>query len=118
MKTLLTFLVISLLAGSNFIVTDARAQVTFSAGLQINSVGDFYSPLAAYGNWVDVANYGRCWQPVGAAEGWRPYSNGYWEWTDLGWYWVSDEPWAWACYHYGTWILDLTYGWLCVPGTE
>jgi len=49
---------------------------------------------------------------------WRPYCYGYWEWTDCGWYWVSDEPWAWACYHYGTWVYDSNYGWVWVPDIE
>jgi len=30
---------------------------------------------------------------------WQPYCNGNWQRTDAGWYWVSDEPWAWATYH-------------------
>jgi hypothetical protein len=50
--------------------------------------------------------------------GWRPYSYGHWVWTDYGWYWVSDEPWAWACYHYGTWVYDSYYGWVWVPDIE
>jgi hypothetical protein len=50
--------------------------------------------------------------------GWRPYTVGHWEWTDAGWYWVSDEPWAWACYHYGSWVYDPNYGWVWIPGTE
>ena len=39
-------------------------------------------------------------------------------WTDSGWYWVSDEPWAWATYHYGRWDYDSYYGWVWVPDTE
>src|SRR6185503_19526629 len=33
------------------------------------------------------------------------------------WYWVSDEPWAWATYHYGRWQLAGGYGWVWVPET-
>jgi len=36
-------------------------------------------------------------------------------WTDCGWYWYSDEPWAWACYHYGYWVYEANYGWVWVP---
>lgn len=110
-----------LIAGSILtanIALEARAQLNVSVGLQVSSPSDFYTPLAPYGSWVDVSTYGRCWRPVGVAPGWRPYEIGHWEWTDVGWYWVSDDPWAWACYHYGSWELDPAYGWVWVPGTE
>ena len=29
----------------------------------------------------------------------------------------SDEPWGWACYHYGRWAYDSYYGWVWVPDT-
>jgi hypothetical protein len=54
------------------------------------SVDFFYNNLSG-GSWVDVGDYGYCWQPdvaVGNAS-WRPYSDGYWAYTDLGWTWVS-----------------------------
>lgn len=96
----------------------ASAELEVSTGVSINVTTDFYQPLASSGAWVDVGTYGHCWHPAGVGTGWRPYCNGYWEWTDAGWYWVSDEPWAWACYHYGTWAYDPNYGWVWVPGTE
>ena len=52
---------------------------------------DPYPVLDAYGNWIDVGDYGRVWQPAVASD-WRPYSNGQWVWTDSGWMWDSDEP--------------------------
>ncbi|HTL59574.1 MAG TPA: DUF6600 domain-containing protein, partial [Candidatus Limnocylindrales bacterium] len=52
------------------------------------------------------------------AVGWRPYCSGEWVWTDCGWYWHSEEPWGWACYHYGYWAEDPAYGWVWVPGVE
>src|SRR5689334_23675614 len=79
----------------------ARAAVDISAGIQINATADFNAPLQPYGTWVDFRSYGRCWHPTQIEADWRPYTVGHWEWTDAGWYWVSDEPWAWACYHYG-----------------
>src|SRR5439155_4844890 len=96
----------------------AKADIAFSAGLQIRSPADFYEPLTPYGGWVEVRSYGRCWHPARVAAGWRPYGIGHWEWTDCGWYWVSDEPWAWACYHYGSWVYDPVHFWVWVPGVE
>lgn len=95
-----------------------QAAVEFSAGIQISSAADFYSPLEPYGSWVTLGTYGRCWHPSRVEADWRPYTAGYWEWTDAGWYWVSDEPWSWACYHYGSWYYDANYGWVWIPGTE
>src|SRR5215469_16657988 len=89
----------------------ANAQVSVGVGIQINSVSDFTSPLTPYGSWVTVGSFGRCWRPAPAriAVGWRPYSVGPWVWTDAGWFWQSDEPWAWATYHYGSWTMDPTW---------
>ncbi len=64
-----------------------------------------------------MGTFGRCWHPAVATD-WRPYCNGTWEWTDCGWYWVSDEPWAWACYHYGSRAFDPNDGWVWIPGIE
>src|SRR5262245_33297905 len=55
---------------------------------------DFYEPLSPYGSWVIVGSYGRVWRPVRVSAEWRPYSHGYWQRTDAGWYWASDEPWG------------------------
>src|SRR5262245_55487593 len=71
---------------------------------------DFYEPLSPYGHWEYVGSYGRCWVPARVEPNWRPYSNGHWERTDAGWYWVSDEPWGWATYHYGRWDFDPRVG--------
>lgn len=98
--------------------TQAQAMLEVSASVNIQAKADFYGPLSARGTWVEVGTYGRCWHPTGVVVGWRPYCDGYWVWTDCGWYWQSDEPWAWACYHYGTWVLDPAYGWVWVPGVE
>ncbi len=79
---------------------------------------DFYEPLSPYGEWVVVGTYGRVWRPARVETNWRPYANGHWELTGDGWYWVSDEPWAWATYHYGRWQLVSGYGWVWVPQTQ
>ena len=99
-------------------IKNVRADLEVSAGVQINAASDFYDPLAANGAWVDVGAYGHCWYPGRVAADWRPYCDGSWVWTDCGWYWQSDEPWAWACYHYGSWAFDQSIGWIWIPGIE
>ena len=86
--------------------------------VQISVESDFYEPLTPHGEWVVVGSYGRCWRPGRVARDWRPYCSGSWERTDAGWYWVSDEPWAWATYHYGRWDFTDQYGWYWVPQTQ
>jgi hypothetical protein len=81
---------------------------------------DFYASesLNNHGRWVELEKWGKCWQPTGVAEGWRPYTNGSFKnCDDCGWTFVSDEPWAWAAYHYGRWAkVDFGCGWVWVPG--
>jgi hypothetical protein len=84
------------------------------------SIDFFYDNLNDSGSWVDVADYGYCWQPTIAVSNraWRPYSDGYWAYTDVGWTWVSYEDFGWATYHYGGWIRLRGRGWLWVPGRD
>jgi uncharacterized protein DUF6600 len=82
------------------------------------AAADFYNSLAPYGTWVDVPNYGWCWQPtvVVVDSAWQPYcNNGCWLWTDQGWYWNSYYSWGWAPFHYGRWCQYPGYGWLWCP---
>lgn len=118
MKTIRTFFLVALTSALGFNAWNARAFHEFSAGVQISAAADFYVPLESHGLWVEVGSYGRCWRPARVSVGWRPYCDGYWVWTDVGWYWVSDEPWAWACYHYGRWVYDSGYGWVWAPDIE
>lgn len=113
----LFYLVAVLVSLTSFPTTPAKAQA-YTVGYEINAVHDFYAPLGQHGYWVDVAQYGRCWYPAYVSSDWRPYSDGHWLWTDGGWYWVSEEPWAWATYHYGRWVWHSYYGWLWVPDVE
>ena len=81
-------------------------------------VGEFYQPLTPYGSWVEVAPYGWCWQPTVAVvyRGWQPYcDNGYWLWSDSGWYWHSYYSWGWAPFHYGRWFNHPRRGWCWAP---
>jgi hypothetical protein len=96
----------------------ARAAYSYSLGVDVQQVSDFYDALAPFGYWVEVPRFGWCWYPAYVEPGWRPYTNGHWLWSDDGWYWASEEPWAWAAYHYGRWAWDPYYGWLWVPGIE
>ncbi len=75
----------------------------------------FERDLAGYGEWVWVDGLGQVWRPWVQAE-WRPYSNGRWVWTEVGWTWVAYEPWGYYPHHFGEWALT-AYGWAWVPGS-
>src|SRR6266581_4080901 len=83
------------------------------------SVDFFYNNLSG-GNWIEVEGYGYGWQPDVAVSdpNWRPYADGYWAYTEVGWTWVSYEDFGWATYHYGRWIRLADYGWVWVPGAD
>lgn len=89
------------------------------AGVDV-SVDFFYNNLNSGGDWVEVGDYGYCWQPSVAVSNrdWRPYTDGYWAYTDVGWTWVSYEDFGWATYHYGRWSRVRGRGWVWVPGRE
>ncbi len=94
--------------------------IGFGAAAQVAradvSVDFFYNNLSG-GNWVEVGDYGYCWQPdVASNSDWRPYSDGYWAYTNVGWTWVSYEDFGWATYHYGRWARLRDQGWVWVPG--
>ena len=118
MKRFSKCLLIGLLGSMCLAVFNSEADLEVSASVQIHATVDFHAPLTPYGTWIEVGSYGRCWHPARVAVDWQPYGCGRWIWTDCGWYWVSDEPWAWACYHYGSWVYESDYGWLWVPGLE
>lgn len=84
---------------------------------QVN-VSYFYSNLSPYGNWVEIADYGWCWQPTVAVVNvnWRPYyDRGCWIYSDFGWYWQSNYSWGWAPFHYGRWFHHQSCGWVWTP---
>lgn len=82
--------------------------------------GTFYDDLQPYGSWIETPDYGYVYQPTIVVQdnSWRPYTRGRWACTNLGWTWVSDEPFGWACFHYGRWTLLGGHGWVWVPGDE
>ena len=83
------------------------------------SIDFFYDNLSG-GNWIEVEGYGYGWQPDIAVSdpNWRPYTDGYWAYTDYGWTWISYEDFGWATYHYGRWADLADYGWLWFPGSD
>jgi len=88
----------------------AQAQATID-------IDTFYDELGDYGQWVWHPRFGYVWLPEDVSPNWRPYTVGHWVSTeDYGWYWESNEPFAWAVYHYGRWGYDPDYGWFWVPG--
>jgi hypothetical protein len=102
-----------------FAVTVLLSPFAPQAKSQDVSVDFFYDNLNG-GSWVEVGNYGYCWQPDIAVSdsSWRPYADGYWAYTDEGWTWVSYEDFGWATYHYGRWVRLADYGWVWRPGYE
>jgi hypothetical protein len=91
----------------------AQAQQT-SVSFQL-----FFDQLEPHGVWVRHAKYQYVFCPTGLDATWRPYTEGRWLYLeDHGWYFASDEPFAWATYHYGRWFADKTLGWCWVPGTK
>ena len=66
----------------------------------------FYNRLSSHGRWFESPQYGYIWQPslATSVNDWRPYTHGSWAYSDLGWTWVSTEPFGWATYHYGRWV--------------
>lgn len=118
MKTTSNIVATALAVGLILVGVESQGALEVSAGVTIHARADFEAPLTAHGTWVTVGSYGRCWRPTGVAVEWRPYCDGEWVWTDCGWYWQSDEPWAWACYHYGRWVHELEFGWVWIPDVE
>ncbi len=113
-KSLSRIMVISLL--SLLFVTNTAEKVR-AQDVEV-SFQTFYDNLAPYGQWVDDPQYGQIWVPNEEGN-FRPYgSRGHWVMTDLGNTWVSDDPWGWACYHYGRWTYDGYYGWVWIPGYD
>ena len=72
--------------------------------------------LAPYGSWRESPAYGPVWMPAAVPDGWAPYRWGHWAWiSPWGWTWVDEQPWGFAPFHYGRWVL-LPGGWAWAPG--
>jgi len=64
----------------------------------------------------DQININIVWIPNIQDPDWNPYSNGYWQFTDVGWTWVSNYSWGYYPYHYGRWWYSNEWGWVWSPG--
>src|ERR1044071_9023353 len=90
---------------------------TVAPGDPVESVDVFYDQLSPYGVWVDEPDAGRVFIPDVAD--YVPYVRGHWEYTNLGFVWVSTEPFGWATSHYGRWAYSRYFGrWYWLPDTE
>ena len=99
--------------------TDNNAPAAATAPPTEMTANDFNATLAPYGQWVEVAGYGRCWRPTTVVYDatWQPYCDrGRWVYTDCGWYWNSDYAWG-VTFHYGRWFNTPNYGWCWWPDT-
>jgi hypothetical protein len=96
---------------------DANAYDTTAPGDPVESVDVFYDQLQPYGVWVDEPDIGRVFIPQ--EDNFVPYTTGHWQYTRLGFVWISSEPHAWATSHYGRWAYSNPYGrWVWSPDTE
>ena len=120
----LSFVLVSALVA--FVPRGARAQVSGDVSLNISlgappgeaidSTDVFYDELAPYGTWVDDPQAGQVFVPEDAD--YVPYTNGHWEYTDLGFVWVSNVPFAYVTSHYGRWWYSSAFArWEWVPDT-
>ncbi|MGE0887527.1 MAG: DUF6600 domain-containing protein [Blastocatellales bacterium] len=114
---LLIALLIAVICGNANCASHRTAYPRSTAQRVILDISIFYDELAPYGRWFPVDGYGYVWTPYDVAIGWRPYTDGYWVYTDYGWTWVSRYRWGWAPFHYGRWIFHSRHGWVWRPGT-
>lgn len=115
MKILITVAACIVILQGNVQNAEAHQRWGGSAGV---SFGVFYDGLSSHGEWMSIGGGVYGWRPIGVHAGWRPYTVGRWCWTNYGWYWLSDEPWGWAVFHYGRWYYDDYYGWIWIPGYD
>ena len=85
-------------------------------GEPVADVDVFYDRLAPYGVWVDEPSFGRVFIPD--RDGFVPYTEGHWQYTTIGFVWISADPFAWATVHYGRWIYSRAFRrWAWRPDT-
>ncbi len=112
MKRMIIFLVMisAILFADNKIIAKTNSEI--GGGVY------FYSSLAPYGSWIQISGGVTVWRPGHITGEWQPYRDGYWIWTNDGWYWESYEPFGYITYHYGRWYYDDYYGWIWVPDNQ
>jgi hypothetical protein len=89
---------------------------TSVSGEAVVSVDVFYDQLTPYGAWVDDPALGHVFTPESAD--FVPYTVGHWQYTDVGFVWISAQPFDWATAHYGRWAYSTPYSrWVWLPDT-
>lgn len=98
--------------------TEARPLPAMVRGLP-RVVADFAERVSrAHGKWVWTSTKQHAWRPdLNDDPGWRPYSRGRFTVAQGRPFWVADEEWGWAPYHFGLWDLDDDAGWIWLPGS-
>ena len=73
--------------------------------------------LDRHGRWENHPDYGSLWVPIHVQAGWAPFRFGSWVWLrPWGWTWVDAQPWGFAPFHYGRWLMHRGR-WCWAPGT-
>jgi hypothetical protein len=81
-----------------------------------SDLDEYEEELDQNGHWTYEQPYGYVWLPYGIGVDWRPYMCGRWSWyPNIGWNWISSEPWGWSVYHYGRWHWRFGLGWYWIP---
>lgn len=113
MKRLLAFSsLIILLTPASLVQAAPRSDLSHQDG----GADMFYDDLLPYGEWIEAEPGMLVWRPHYAYDDWQPYTVGRWVWTRHGWYWLSNEPFGWAVFHYGRWSMHSRFGWVWHPG--
>ena len=107
-------------AAAGTIALSPRAQQYYGSPQQYGPNEDsafFYDRLSPFGDWLYLNPFGYVWVPRHMGYRWRPYSDGRWVWTEVGWTWIANEEWGDIPFHYGRWGWDEEIGWFWVPGS-
>ena len=71
--------------------------------------------LESHGEWIEIES--RHYYRPRVPTGWRPYSHGYWSYSQpYGYVWISYDPFGYTTHHYGRWTFRPHYGWIWLPG--
>jgi hypothetical protein len=111
-------LALATLASCAGVEVGATASVATGPTTGAVSVDLFHEALAPYGMWIQRPGFGWVWVPSSAVVGsdFVPYATaGHWDYSNVGWMFISDWDWGWAPFHYGRWYFDPLYSWVWVP---
>jgi hypothetical protein len=114
-QLMMTLILVGFSTTTSFSAPPVPQDPSVEASASFGDADDFYGALSPYGEWLELDAGFYAWRPTHVQYGWRPYLHGRWAWTDYGWYWISNEPFGWATFHYGRWYLDDSYGWVWIP---